>query len=286
MTETGVPASQAGSTVLVTGASGRLGSAVVPRLAEAGYDVRPMSRRARPGWASADVTNGRGLAAAVRGVDAIVNLVTSQTRWRTTDVDGTRRLLAVAKAAGVRHVVHLSIVGIDRVSMPYYRAKLAAEAVVCASGVPFTILRATQFFPLLDTILSASSRLGPTIVDPSFVFQPVHVSDVAERIAAVLAAESSGEAGDFGGLGEADRAVAGSTGVVVGSGAFVEFAGPEVLEMAELARQWQEARGRRRPIWSVRVPGQAAKAVRSGALTTGSQLVGSRTWHDFLADRY
>jgi nucleoside-diphosphate-sugar epimerase len=104
-------------TVLVTGASGTLGTAVLPRLVKDGHDVRPMSRRVRPGWVAADLLTGAGLTDAVRGVDAIVHLASSPTRTRATDVEGTRRLLAAAKTAGVRHVLFVSINGIDRIPL-------------------------------------------------------------------------------------------------------------------------------------------------------------------------
>jgi uncharacterized protein YbjT (DUF2867 family) len=243
-------------TVLVTGASGTLGSAVLPRLIKEGYDVRPTSRRARPGWVVADVVTGAGLGDAVRDVDAIVHLASLPFKSHETDVGGTGRLLMAAKDAGVRHVLLISINGVDRVPLGHYRTKIAAESVVRAGGVPFTILRPAQFPSLIDTLLTATSRLGPVIVDRSFVLQPVHVDDVADRIAGLLAAGPSGNA--------------------------VEFAGPEVLSLDELARQWLSAQGRKRPVWSVRVPGKVARAVRGGGLTTNAQPRGTRTWQDYL----
>jgi uncharacterized protein YbjT (DUF2867 family) len=248
------------TTVLITGASGTLGSAVLPRLTNEGYDVRPMSRRTRPGWVAADLATGAGLDRAVRGVDAIVHLATSATKTRETDVEGTRRLLAAARTAGVLHVLYISINGVDRVPLGYYRAKIATENVVRAGGAPFTIMRAAQFPSLIDTILTAASRLGPVIVDRSFVLQPAHTDDVADRIADLLAAGPSGDV--------------------------LEFAGPEVLSLDELARQWLAAQGRKRPVWSVRMPGKLARAVRAGGLTTDAQPRGTRTWQDYLLAKW
>jgi uncharacterized protein YbjT (DUF2867 family) len=246
-------------TVLVTGASGSLGSAVLPRLTGAGHDVRPMSRRARPGWVAADLATGAGLTEAVRGVDAVVHLASSPTKTRETDVAGTRRLVAAAREAGVRHVLFMSIIGIDRVPLPYYRHKLAAEQAVRDGGVPFTLLRAAQFPTLIDTLLTVSGRLGPVLIDRRLRFQPVAVEDVADRIAALL------EAGPSGGV--------------------VELAGPRVETLDVLAREWLAARGSRRPVWPVRVPGRIARAVRAGALTTAARPTGTRTWRDYLAAR-
>jgi uncharacterized protein YbjT (DUF2867 family) len=246
--------------VLVTGASGTLGAAVLPRLVKEGHDVRPMSRHARPGWVTADLATGVGLQEAVRGADAIVHLASAPRKTRETDVEGTRRLLEAARAAGVRHVLYISINGIDRVPVGYFAAKIATENVVRASGVPFTILRAAQFPSLIETVLKAAGSLGPVIVDRSFVFQPVDVEDVADRIADLLAAGPSG-------------------GVE-------EFVGPEALAMDEMARQWLAVRGTKRPVWSVRVPGKTARAVRGRALTSDAQPAGVRTWRDYLQARY
>jgi uncharacterized protein YbjT (DUF2867 family) len=249
-------------TVLVTGAAGTLGRVLLPRLV--GSQTRAMSRRARPepGWVIADLTSGDGLAEAIRGVAAVVHLATAAGPGRAaaTDVEGTRRLIAAADQAGVRHLVYVSIVGIDRVPMSYYRAKLAAEELVRGGPAPWTIVRATQFPQLIDRLLTASSRLGVLIADRSAVAQPVHPEDVAGRIVTALA---DGPAGGT-----------------------VEFGGPEALPLGELARRWQRARGSSRPVLPVRLPGRIGRELRAGALTTRAQPAGVLTWDDYLAAAY
>ena len=250
-------------TVLVTGASGTLGGALSPRLAQAGHTVRAMSRtsRSQPGWVVADLATGEGLAGAVRGADAVVHLASAPGRGGAQpDVAATRRLVEAAHQAGVRHLVYVSIVGVDRVPLAYYRAKLAAEGVVRAGPVPFTILRATQFPQLVDQVLTGLSRLGVLLADRSVLIQPVHVDDVAGRIASLLAS------------GPAE--------------ALCEFGGPQVLDLGELARRWQRARGRTRSVLPLRVPGRMGRELRAGALTTAAQPAGSLTWDDYLAARF
>jgi uncharacterized protein YbjT (DUF2867 family) len=232
---------------------------VLPRLVKDGHDVRPMSRRRRPGWAAADLETGEGLAEAVRGVDAIVHLASSPTKTRKTDVEGTRRLVAAA-AARVRHVLYISIIGIDRVALPYYKRKLEAEAVIRASGLPFTILRAAQFPSLIDTVLSYSSKAGPLLIDKNLLFQPTAIEDVADRVADLLAGAPTG--------------------------GIVEFAGPYSARLDVLARDWLRARGSKRPVWPVRIPGRSGREVRAGALTTSAEPRGARTWQDYLAAKY
>jgi uncharacterized protein YbjT (DUF2867 family) len=232
---------------------------VLPRLIAEGYDVRPMSRHARPGWRAADLATGAGLAEAVRGADMVVHLASGSGKSRDTDIEGTRRLVAAAQETGVRHLVYVSIVGIERVPVPYYKVKLAAEELVRAGAVPWTILRATQFPELVDRLLTASSKLGVLVEDRSLVVQPVHVEDVAGRIAQLLAVGPSGD---------------------------VEFGGPQALRFEELARAWQGARGSRRPVLPIRVPGRAGRELRAGALTTSAAPAGTHTWADYLAARY
>jgi uncharacterized protein YbjT (DUF2867 family) len=252
-------------TVLVTGASGTLGGALLPKLARAGHETVSMSRRVPPGpgWVTADLASGAGLTEAVRGADAVVHLASATSRGAKaadTDVGGTRKLVAAAEQAGVRHLVYVSIVGIDRVPLSYYRAKLAAEEIVRAGGVPWTILRATQFPQLVDGLLTASARFGVLLVDRSLMVQPVHPGDVAQRAVDALTAGPAA--------------------------AVQEFGGPEVLGFGELARRWQQARGTSRPVLPLRVPGRIARAVRAGALTTAARPTGTRSWDDYLAQRY
>ena len=253
------------TTVLVTGASGTLGGALLPRLAQAGHRTVAVSRRSRPepGWVTADLATGAGLSDAVRGAAAIVHLASATSKGAKTadtDVAGTRRLVTAAQQAGVRHLVYVSIVGIDRVPLSYYRAKLAAEEIVRTGLVPWTILRATQFPQLVDGLLTASVRLGVLLADRSLSMQPVHPDDVAQRLVDGLAAGPAGVSEEFG--------------------------GPEVLRFGELARRWQRARGASHPVLPLRLPGRIAGAVRAGALTTTARPTGTHSWDDYLTQRY
>jgi uncharacterized protein YbjT (DUF2867 family) len=106
------------SELLVTGGTGTLGSRVVDRLRGTGRDVRILSRSRRPGMITGDLITGKGLEAAVEGVETIVHCASSTIRTRQVDVRGTERLLRVANRAGVSHIVFISIVGVDR--NPYF----------------------------------------------------------------------------------------------------------------------------------------------------------------------
>ncbi|GAA4677856.1 nucleotide-diphosphate-sugar epimerase [Phytohabitans rumicis] len=211
-----------------------------------------------------DLATGEGLAEAVAGLDAVVHLASATRQYRkaaAVDVAGTRRLVTAAAQAGVRHVVYVSIVGIDRVPFGYYKHKLAAEQVVRSGPVPWTILRATQFPQLLDErLLPMASTLGVLLGDPEVKMQLVDPRDVADRIAGMLAAGPS-------------RAIE-------------EYGGPEVLTFAEIVEPWLRARGKRRPVLRLRLPGATVRAMRAGALTTDAVPTGTRTWREYLAERY
>ncbi|MGI5215465.1 SDR family oxidoreductase [Plantactinospora sp. CA-290183] len=249
--------------ILVTGATGRLGRALTPALVQAGHPVRATSRTARRGggvdWVRADLTSGEGVDAAVDGMDAVIHLAAAPYRrgyTRLVEVDGTRRLVESATRARVTHLVYLSIVGVDRVPWGYYRTKVEAEAIVTAGAVPWTVLRVTQFHDLLDEIMTKLARLPVLVTDPGIPAQPVDVRDVARYLVGRLA-------------GPPARAVE-------------EFGGPEVLDPREAARDWLAARGVRRPLLPLAVPGRLGRAFRSGALTTGTPGRGRITWRQYL----
>ena len=255
------------SRVLITGGTGVLGSEVARRLAQAGYTARVMSRRAAPAegagteWAQAQIGTGEGLAEAAAGVDVIVHAASSAfRRTREVDVEGTRRLLEAAKPAGVSHFVYISIVGIDRIPLPYYKHKLAAERVIEESGVPYSILRAPQFFTLMDDIFRNLLRFPVAVYPAGFKFQPIDPGEVAQRMVEAV------EAGPGGRL--------------------PEIAGPEVHSAEELARAWLKARGKRRLLVPLPLFGKVAAGYRAGHNCAPESEYGRITWEEWLGRRY
>jgi uncharacterized protein YbjT (DUF2867 family) len=234
--------------ILVTGATSSLGRPLVPALVAAGHDVVPAGRRA--GF-RLDMTAEIALP---DGIDVVVHLA-SATKGRDSaevDVEGTRRLVAAAEKAGVRHLLYVSIVGVDRVPMRYFRHKLAAERIVAAGGVPYTIFRATQFHEFLDGMLRSVLRFGLLVTDRRVPAQPVDKHDVVERLVARVAA------GPLDGI--------------------EEFGGPETLDAAAVAR----LRAPRAMIVPVRIPGRIGRALRAGGLTTTATPTGRRTFAAYV----
>jgi uncharacterized protein YbjT (DUF2867 family) len=186
--------------VLVTGAAGTLGNALVSRLAGQRHQVRVLLHRRSADFppevqvARGDVRSPADVAEAISGVDTVIHAATSPFRQVTaTEIEGTRAVLAAAGRAGV-HVVYPSIVGVDRLGGTYYRAKWQAEQLV-ASASHSTIQRATQLHPTLDKMLS--HRLFP--VTPRLAFQPLDAGDLAERLVSLVEAGPARRADDLGG---------------------------------------------------------------------------------------
>jgi uncharacterized protein YbjT (DUF2867 family) len=188
------------SEVLVTGAAGTLGTALVARLADRGHHVRALVRHRSADFpptvqvARGDVRSPADLRQAVAGVDTIIHAATSPFRQaKVTEIEGTRAMLAAADPAGV-HVIYPSIVGVDRLSGTYYRAKWQAEQLVAAAANT-TIQRATQLHPTLDKTLS--HHLFP--VTAHLAFQPLDAGDLAEFLVGLVEAGPAGRAEDIGG---------------------------------------------------------------------------------------
>ena len=197
------------------------------------------------------MSTGEGVADALRDIHTVVHLATSRS---TKDSAQTRRLVAAAQAAGVSHIVFMSIVGIERIGYSYYRDKLACEVLVEESGIPFTILRATQFHDFLAGFFRLQRRL-PALFSLNIPIQPIAVEEVAKRVAEVSESAPAGRVADIG--------------------------GPEVKPMREFAAEWQIARGTRKPIWMLHIPGGTVRAFKAGHHTTKMPGYGSGTFAQY-----
>ena len=271
------------STILVTGGTGDLGSKLIERFATRGDTVRILSRRPRPDasadadppvgrgpspdeWAQGDVETGEGLAEAVAGADLVVHAATGAGLRPEADAPGTRNLLAACKDGGTPHFFYISIVGIDRVPLPYYKAKLECEWLIEKSGVPWSNLRATQFHSLLDGFLRNGMlpALGRVpfvrLIPKAFQFQPIETGEVADRMVACAAQGPSGRLLDIG--------------------------GPEVLTFGQMAKAWKQATGDGRPIVNLPLMGGMAAAFKGGYNCTPEYADGKMTWAEWLAQKY
>ncbi|QLE72501.1 NAD-dependent epimerase/dehydratase family protein [Streptomyces rectiverticillatus] len=248
--------------ILVTGGTGTLGRVVVARLLADGLPVRVMSRRPRREgderpyeWAVCDLAKGTGLDAALADVRAVVHCATNA----RNDVAAARRLVEAARRAGSPHLVYISIVGIDKVPLPYYRSKREAERIVRESGLPWTILRTTQFHDLVATMTTVQRRLPVVLTLSGVRVQPVEVAEVADRLAELVQGAPAGRVPDM--------------------------AGPEVRDARDLAAATLRAAGLRRRVVPLRLPGKIARTLRAGGILAPDRAVGKVTFEQYLAAR-
>jgi uncharacterized protein YbjT (DUF2867 family) len=197
-----------------------------------------------------------GLVAAVSDVDVIIHTASNVRKAKHVDVGGTRALLAAARDAGVQHLLYVSIVGIDRIPLPYYRHKLQTEQLVRGSSLPWTILRATQFHQLVDMQISIANRSPLMVLPTDLRFQPIDPKEVATRLVQIA---DEGPQRDV-----------------------PEIGGPEVMTFGELAHTWLAARGLQRKIVHLPLPGKTAHAFRNGFNTCPGQRYGTLRWSDWL----
>jgi uncharacterized protein YbjT (DUF2867 family) len=204
-----------------------------------------------------DLATGLDLAGAASGAEVIVHAASDAQGdpWQV-DVAGTRRLVEAVDRTRLKHLVYISIVGVDTIPYGYYRAKFAAEQVLLASGLPVTLLRVTQFHEFVDFLLDTARR-GPVLPVPmGWRAQPVDTGEVAAHVVEVVARPPSG-------------------GVV-------EFGGPEELTAADLARAWASARAPGAHVVATPVPGRLSAAFRDGAAVPSSGARGTRTYSQHL----
>lgn len=242
-------------TIAVAGGTGTVGRHTVEALRAADHRAIVLSRSS-----GVDLVTGRGLDAALTGVDAVVdtaNVSTLSARKATRFFEtATGNLVAAAARAGVGHVVLLSIVGIDRIPHDYYAGKLAQEAVVAASAVPWSILRATQFHEF-SAQLFQRAHVGPFHLAPRARVQPIAAREVGAQLAHLAAGTARGRTDDL--------------------------AGPREERLDDMVKAYARRIGHRGRVPSVSLPGAQMKGMRAGlALPGPGAELGTETFAEWL----
>lgn len=233
--------------IAVLGGTGLMGRLVVAEAEAAGHDVVIAARST-----GVDISTGAGLAEALAGVDAVVDVsdhFTNSAQKAVAFFEAAAQNIAAAEnAAGVKHHVVLSIVNCDDPRLKafgYYQGKAAQERAVVASGIPFTILRSTQWFEFGEKTVSLLG-FGPLALVPRMRSKPVAAMTVAKALVQAVDKGPSGRAADL--------------------------AGPEVLEIPDMTRKILRRRGARKWLIPISMPG-AGKAMRTGALLPGTDSI-------------
>src|ERR1700719_3145846 len=177
--------------IVIIGGTGLIGSKTVPILRQRDNEVVAASPKS-----GVNTITGEGLKAALAGAQVVIDLANSPSFEHKAVLEffetSGRNLLPAEAAAGVRHHVALSIVGIDRSDNGYFRAKVAQEKLIVASDIPYTIIRSTQFLEFLGGIADSSAEGNMVRISPG-LFQPIAADDVAASVADVaLAAPQNG----------------------------------------------------------------------------------------------
>jgi uncharacterized protein YbjT (DUF2867 family) len=242
--------------VAVAGGTGAVGRLVVRELERTGHDAVVLSRSS-----GVDLMTGQGFGERLKGCEAIIDVSNQTLLSRKAAVrffgTVTGNLLDAGARAGIGHFLALSIVGADKVDTGYYMGKRRQEELIADGPLPWTVLRATQFHEFAEPLLDQAR--GPFAVIPKMLCRPVAAADVATRLV-----ELAGRPG----------------------GRFVPpIAGPREWRMEDMAKRIARARGDRKILIPVRLPGRAGRAMTGGALLPhGPFTEASRTFEDHLAD--
>ncbi len=241
--------------IVVTGGRGVLGSVVVNLLRERGRAVVPASRRT-----GFDLETGAGVESVLSDAEVVIHTASHPLRHRRVDFEGTRRVIEVLRRRGGRTpVVYVSIVGCDRIPYPYYRTKHACELTLEHSGLPVTVVRATQFHTLVAALAGVVGR-GPIAPAPPMSFQSCEPAWVAARIVDLALADPP----------EGFRRVP-------------DLAGPSVVSLSDAVRLT-----RARPPRAIRLPavGGTLRAFAAGANLAGPEAeIGGSSFTTWAVDR-
>ena len=248
--------------IVVIGGTGLIGTKVVNIFRERGHEVVAASPSK-----GVNTLTGEGLAEALKGAQVVVDVANSPSFEDKPAMDffetSGRNLLAAEKTAGVKHHVALSVVGTDRLTgsgagslSGYFRAKMAQENLIKASGIPFTIIHATQFFEFVKGIAQSGGG-SSTLRLSSVLMQPMLSDDVAAAVADVALAEPVN--------------------------GMIEIAGPDQIRQNELVRQYLRATGDARTVITDDKAGYFGIAVNDQSLVPGANpRLGSTHYQDWL----
>src|SRR5689334_18647137 len=245
--------------IAVAGGTGVVGSVLVEALKAAGHEPVVLARAT-----GVDLMTGAGLEHQLDGVEAVVDVLSiatsaagKATEFFTTT---TRTLLGAEYAAGVRHHVLLSIVGIDDIPFGYYVGKVAQERAVEDGKVPFTILRATQFHEFGAQMIDRAPSVGPLLIVPQMTAAPVAAREVAAELARIAGGVPQGRVPDL--------------------------RGPHEEKVSSMTRRVLRKRGSRRPVLTAFLPGKAGAGMRNGGLIPGEGAsVGTQTFDAWLVEQ-
>jgi uncharacterized protein YbjT (DUF2867 family) len=245
--------------VLVTGATGQLGSALLRQLKNTDYHVKITSRRKPENvnfeWVYCDFLTGEGLEEAVNNIDVVIHAATSPRKDSDIiDVLGFKRFLDMSQH--IKHFIYPSIVGIEDIPMKYYQNKYQAEELLKNSTVPHTIVRATQFHSFVENIFLSKPLFKRYLVPGDIKIQSVDVDEFAAHLIQTMNVGPKGKTEDF--------------------------AGPEILTLREMAELKIKVNNESSKVASFPFLGKLYRALLDGKNTNDLRKVGKVTFEEFL----
>lgn len=243
------------SNILITGGTGNLGKSLVKLLTDLDIEHTIGSRKnstAAKNIVIMDLLENKGIKEAVQGKDIIFHLATDMKK----DTLVTENLLKAIGNNRDIHLVYSSVVGIDKVPLGYYQQKLASEDAIKKSGIPYTILRATQFHQFINQIISTLLKFPIGLLPKQVISQPIQTEIVAAELYKLALEKPFGRT--------------------------YEIGGAEIGTLEQLAHEWMQKTGKRR--WIINLPlwGQLGKTLKNACLTTPNKQHDSLRWRQWL----
>lgn len=251
--------------ILVTGASGNLGTHLLKILDRENMSYQSTTRKKIEinnnnynKLVFFDIITGEGIEDACRGKQIIFHLASSTKKpYGKGDVWGTKKLVLAAQKNNIEHFIFISIVGIEKVPLNYYRYKLEAEEVIKQSGIPYTILRTTQFHELIDMLMQNFLKYPIGVLPMKAKNQPIETRIVAEELYKISQKKPLNGILNLGGV--------------------------EVLNFKQMAKKWQQATGKKRIIIPIPIVGKFLSSVKDGDLTCPEKKANQTcTWDEYL----
>lgn len=249
--------------ILVTGSSGKLGSALTKELKKTEHEVKLTSRR-KPedignfDWIYSDFLTGEGLEEAIMDVDVVIHAATSPMK-NTKNVDVLALEKFLKRMGHVKHFIYPSIIGIEDIPFNYYKHKHKAEVLLKNGNIPYTIIRATQFHSFVENLLLSKPIFKRYFIPGDIKFQSVDTSEFAKYLIKLINEEPQGK--------------------------IVEFAGPKIMTLREMAEQKIKINNEENKIFSFSMIGKLYKALLEGKNTNLSQTKGMITFEEYLKNK-
>lgn len=250
--------------VLLTGGTGQLGKMLIREVAAQHFSIDVLTRekefasKTNIGYVSADLTNYTSLTGALnQDYDVVVHCASNPKESDLIDVKGTQNLLGAIEGKNVKNFIYISIVGVDKTTYKYYQNKLRAEELIIGSGVPYTILRITQFHDfVLNRILVGGNENEVSMIPAGLNFQPIDLSDVSKRILQLIKSAPTNS--------------------------ILQIGGPEILNIQEIIQDYQKILKPRKKIETTTNLNDFQKLFTTGINLCPNNKWGSTTWRNYL----